>query len=70
MIHVHNVSKRFRVHSKAPGLKGSLECLFVRVWQDKQALSGVDLNVRAGEIVGLLGANGAGKQRLSRFCPA
>ncbi|MGH3337405.1 MAG: ATP-binding cassette domain-containing protein, partial [Propionibacteriaceae bacterium] len=37
-----------------------------RRFGDEQAVAGVDLEVRAGEIVALVGLNGAGKSTLMR----
>jgi ABC-2 type transport system ATP-binding protein len=36
-------------------------------YRGQEALAGVDLEVRAGELVGLLGPNGAGKSTLTKI---
>lgn len=61
MIQVRNLCKSFSVHEKEPGLMGSMKSLMRRKTVEKHAVRGVSFEVGAGEIVGLIGANGAGK---------
>jgi ABC-2 type transport system ATP-binding protein len=67
IIRVRHCSKTFRIHKKEPGFRASFKALFVRKWETKQALNDVSLDVREGELVGLLGANGAGKTTLIKI---
>jgi ABC-2 type transport system ATP-binding protein len=67
MIETTDIGKTYRIHKKAPGLKGSIKSLFHRQWEQKQALDNVSIKVGAGGIVGLIGANGAGKTTLVKI---
>ena len=60
MIEVDDLQKTFFVHKKEPGLVGSVKALFAREKIEKRAVRGVSFRVDEGEIVGLIGANGAG----------
>jgi ABC-2 type transport system ATP-binding protein len=55
------LTKSFRVAQKEPGLRGTLRHLVARRWRTIEAVKDVSFSIRAGEIVGFLGANGAGK---------
>lgn len=61
MIFVENVSKEFRKVVKEPGLKGSVKSLFNRKYEVVRAVDDVSFHVGKGEILGFIGANGAGK---------
>ncbi|MEM8962737.1 MAG: ATP-binding cassette domain-containing protein [Acidobacteriota bacterium] len=61
MIEVESLRKVFHVHKKAPGFAASVRSLFVRPKVEKVAVQGLSFHVGEGEIVGLIGANGAGK---------
>ncbi len=61
MIQVHSLSKTFKVPRKDPGLKGALKGLFSRKYDTIQAVDDVSFAIGEGELVGYIGANGAGK---------
>lgn len=53
--------KHFRVGEREPGFLGSLRHFFKRKYKNVEAVKGVTFSISPGEIVGFLGANGAGK---------
>lgn len=61
IIRTRALRKVFRTVQRAPGAAGALRTLFSRTYEDKVAVSGVDMDIERGELVGYIGPNGAGK---------
>ena len=61
IIQVDHLTKVFHVQRKDPGLKGAVKALFLPKYEDKVAVNGISFSVDAGEMVGYIGVNGAGK---------
>ena len=61
IIEVRNLSKSFNISSKEPGLKGTIKHFLRRNTKSVKVIKDINFEIKAGEIVGFLGANGAGK---------
>ena len=61
VIDVKELSKVFKIPKKEPGFGGAVRGLFHPQFEDKTAVDRISFQVDAGEIVGYIGVNGAGK---------
>jgi ABC-2 type transport system ATP-binding protein len=61
VIEVKELTKIFRIPKKEPGFGGAVKGLFNPQYRDKTAVDGISFKLDAGEIVGYIGVNGAGK---------
>ncbi len=67
IIQVNNLSKSFDISAKEPGLKGTLKHFFKRDTKNIKVIKNINFNIKEGEIIGFLGANGAGKTTILKM---
>ncbi|MTH52023.1 ATP-binding cassette domain-containing protein [Bacillus mangrovi] len=61
MISVHQLVKEYTLVKRDPGLRGAMKSLINRQYEKKTAVDGISFQIEKGEMVGYIGANGAGK---------
>lgn len=61
MIEVKNLCKTFTKYEKSPGILGTIKGFFNAKKVIKKAVDDISFSIKEGEIVGYIGANGAGK---------
>lgn len=61
IIEVKNLCKTFKKPLREEGLKGMIKALFSRKYEEIKAVDDISFEIEEGEIVGYIGANGAGK---------
>ena len=67
IIKVEEISKSFEISIKEPGLKGTIKHFFKRETKSVQVIKNINFEIKKGEIVGFLGANGAGKTTILKL---
>ena len=67
IIEVRDLSKSFDISSKDPGLKGTIKHFFRRQTKSLKVIKDISFEIKEGEIVGFLGANGAGKTTILKM---
>lgn len=61
MIEVKDLKREFKMNKKYPGFRGAIKSFFSREYTIKTAVDNISFNIDDGEVVGYIGANGAGK---------
>lgn len=61
LIKSEDLGKTFKIYNQGEGLRGYLKSFVSRDYEEIHAVEGLDLEIEEGEMIGYIGANGAGK---------
>ncbi len=61
LIKAENLSKTFKIYSQGEGIRGYLKSFVKRDYEVVHAVEDLNLEIEAGEMIGYIGSNGAGK---------
>ncbi len=61
LIKAENLSKTFKIYSQGEGIRGYLKSFIKRDYEEVHAVEDLNLEIEAGEMIGYIGSNGAGK---------
>ena len=61
IIKAESLSKKFKIYERGDGIKGYIKSFVARDYREVKAVKDLDLEIERGEIIGYIGANGAGK---------
>lgn len=67
IIETENLTKTYKRYKKKEGIIGSIQGLWKREYEEKNAVNSVNLKIEEGEFIGLIGPNGAGKTTLIKM---
>ena len=67
IIEVKDITKSFTISAKTPGIKGTIKHFFNRKTFKKKVVKNINFEIKEGEMVGFLGANGAGKTTILKI---
>lgn len=61
LIKAENLDKTFKIYNQGEGIRGYLKSFISREYEEIHAVEDLDLEIESGEMIGYIGANGAGK---------
>lgn len=67
VIETENLIKTYKRYKKKEGIRGSIQGLFHREYEEKNAVNSVSLQIAEGDFLGLIGPSGAGKTTLIKM---
>ncbi|MFT4892626.1 MAG: ABC-2 type transport system ATP-binding protein [Candidatus Nanohaloarchaea archaeon] len=61
LIKAENLDKKFKIYQRGDGITGYLKSFISREYEEVHAVRDLNLEIEKGEMIGYIGANGAGK---------